>query len=90
MLVSFVQIRILEVILQNDMCRKDLVEKLKKPRTTIFDNLNILRKNGYLNSYNKKIDDCRGRPYTYWCITKKGIDFYNELKNKDFINYKSG
>ncbi len=45
--------------------RKDLVEELKTPRTTIYDNLVKLQKRRLIEKFSRN-DGKRGRPLVFW------------------------
>jgi predicted transcriptional regulator len=49
------------------LTRKELVRKLERPRTTIFDNLTKLQEQGLVKKYSRN-NGKRGRPYVYWKI----------------------
>jgi len=52
--------------------RKDLVQELNRPRSTIYDNLNQLHKEDKVESFRKKTNGKRGAPYTFWRIKENG------------------
>ena len=56
---------IIELWKNGPMNRKQLVSNLKKPRTTIFDNLITLQKNNIVSKYARN-NNKRGRPVIYW------------------------
>jgi len=56
---------IIELLKNGPMNRKELVHSLKKPRTTIFDNLNTLQKSNVVSKFAKHNGD-HGRPYVFW------------------------
>ena len=51
------------------LTRNDLVTKLEKPRTTIYNNLEKLEIKKIIKRY-KKHNGFRGRPLTLWFIPK--------------------
>ena len=74
----------------NRMTRDELLEKLNKPRTTIYDNLKRMTERGIVENeseeqyamfkeYNK-----RGRPKVYWRLTQTFItDMESVLDGKN-------
>jgi len=56
---------VIELFKNGSMNRKQLVNSLKKPRTTIFDNLNRLQKRNIVSKFPKNTGD-RGRPEIFW------------------------
>jgi len=56
---------IIELSKNGPMNRKQLVSSLKKPRTTIFDNLNRLQKRNIVSKFAKNNGD-KGRPQIFW------------------------
>lgn len=52
------------------MTRSELVEKLSKPRTTIYDNLRSLEKRDIVKR-EKRRNGKRGRPKTVWKLTNE-------------------
>ena len=55
------------------MMRKDIVSELKIPRTTVFDNLNRLKKNGIVEIIEEE-RHIRGRPRIYWKLVAEVND----------------
>ncbi len=51
------------------LTRKDIVNHLKTPRTTIYDNLNKLQKRRVVEKYSRN-NGKRGRPNVYWRLIK--------------------
>jgi predicted ArsR family transcriptional regulator len=51
------------------LTRKELVNQLNTPRTTIYDNLVKLQKREKVKKYSRN-NGKRGRPKTYWDIKK--------------------
>ena len=56
---------IMELLENGPMNRKQLVNSLGKPRTTIFDNLNRLQKSNVVSKFAKNNGD-HGRPQVFW------------------------
>jgi len=58
--------------LKNDgpLTRKQLVNELKTPRTTIYDNLVKLQKQKAVEKFSRN-NGKRGRPRVYWKISNK-------------------
>ncbi|MBY9005770.1 MAG: hypothetical protein KGD63_03345 [Candidatus Lokiarchaeota archaeon] len=50
------------------LTRRDLVKRLNKPRTTIFDNLIILLKRKIVEKFTRN-DGKIGRPNVYWKLS---------------------
>lgn len=57
--------------------RKQIVDALNYPRTTIYDNLLILKKLNIVNDYSDKHGEW-GRPYIIWFITQYGLKYITE------------
>ncbi|NLJ20818.1 MAG: helix-turn-helix transcriptional regulator [Bacteroidales bacterium] len=53
------------------LTRGELVEKLNKPRTTIYDNLAVLMKHDIVKTFSKKANG-RGRPIVYFHLNLGG------------------
>ena len=51
------------------LTRRELVKRLNKPRTTIFDNLIILQKRKIVENYTRNSGKI-GRPKVYWKLSK--------------------
>lgn len=51
------------------LTRKEIVNQLKTPRTTIYDNLNKLQKRKVVEKYSRN-NGKRGRPNVYWKLKK--------------------
>lgn len=62
------------------LTRHELVEKLKKPRTTIYDNLLKLQNKKLVEKFSINNQE-RGRPIVLWYNSKKYI--LNQIKNGD-------
>ena len=66
---SEIQEKILEKLKKKDYTRKELMDSLHIAWTTLFDNLDKLRKLKYVIDYTVNINT-RGRPKTYWKLIK--------------------
>lgn len=65
-LLSPTQIKIIKELRQdNALTRKEFVDRLNTPRTTIFDNLLKLQKRRIVEKFIKN-NGTHGRPHTYW------------------------
>ena len=53
------------------LTRGQLVEKLNKPRTTIYDNLAVLMKHNIVKTFSKKIINGRGRPIVFFEVIRR-------------------
>lgn len=53
-----------------EMSRKQLRVAIPLPRTTMYDNLDVMEKAGYLK-FEIKSNGQKGRPITYWSVVKK-------------------
>lgn len=62
---------IIELFRNGSMNREQLVNSLKKPRTTIFDNLNRLQKRNIVSKFAKN-NGVRGRPQIFWKLNNIG------------------
>lgn len=51
--------------LSNPMTRQELVEALNRPRTTIYDNLNVLMNQNKVTKFSRQVNP-RGRPFVYF------------------------
>lgn len=68
-----IQNRLIEVLRnKGPLTRKALVEELKVPRTTIYDNLLKLQKRKLIEKF-RDCNGARGRPLVYWKIKKRGL-----------------
>lgn len=56
------------------LTRKELVDILDKPRTTIYDNLHKLEKLGFVVRSKAKNTGRSGAPQVYWEFTKEKVD----------------
>ena len=62
-----IQLAIIETLAEaGPMPRRDLVQRLNIPRTTIYDNLSKLQKKQIVEKYDKKLDHKPGRPVRFW------------------------
>jgi predicted ArsR family transcriptional regulator len=61
------------------MHREELVEEIKEPRSTIYDNLHSLEKQGLVIKCDASNGE-RGRPQRYWDITEKGKEVFKRCK----------
>lgn len=50
------------------LTRKQMVEMLITPRTTIYDNLVKLEKKKYVEKFSRKENNTKGRALVYWKI----------------------
>ena len=64
---SPLQCIIIDILKQDSMTRKDLVKELKTPRTTIYDNLNILEKKNIVQKSTRNTGQV-GRPKILWSL----------------------
>lgn len=51
--------------------REDLVNELKRARSTIYDNLMKLKRKGLIEVESRKLPGVKGRPKTYWKISNE-------------------
>lgn len=56
---------IIELYKNGPLTRRDLVKKLNKARTTIFDNLSKLQSNNIVSKFARNNGE-RGRPQIFW------------------------
>lgn len=54
--------------------RREIVKELKRPRSTIYDNLVKLEKKGFVKRY-KQHNGKVGRPIKVWKLTEEGKEF---------------
>lgn len=64
---SILQCVIIDVLKRGSMTRKEMVRELKIPRTTIYDNLNVLEKIKIVKKSTKNTGQI-GRPEIYWSL----------------------
>ena len=63
---SQIQFNLLKILESSGpLTRNDIVEKLKKPRTTVYDNLRKLERRKIVEKYPHRNGNC-GRPEIYW------------------------
>ncbi|MFX1303298.1 MAG: MarR family transcriptional regulator [Promethearchaeota archaeon] len=63
---SPIQYNLIQILKETGpVTRKDLVEELKTPRTTIYDNLVKLQKRRLIEKFSRN-DGKRGRPLVFW------------------------
>lgn len=61
--------------------RKDIVLAIDKPRTTIYDNLKLLKDLNIVDNTTIKLNKTKGRPITLWYLSKDMKDL-SEMFNK--------
>jgi len=66
-ILSILQCVIIDVLKRGSMTRKEMVRELKIPRTTIYDNLNVLEKIKIVKKSTKNTGQI-GRPEIYWSL----------------------
>ncbi|MHA1147442.1 MAG: hypothetical protein ACTSR8_04290 [Promethearchaeota archaeon] len=66
---SLTQLNILNILKLGPLSRKDLVNVLCIPRTTIYDNFEKRMKEGLIINFNKN-NGKRGRPIRFWQLKK--------------------
>ena len=84
-----IQTRIFEELYcNNSLTRSELVVKMNKPRTTIYDNLKILEEKKLIERYSE--NNGKGRPLTVWHILRSPICelLKKNEKKHDFIQNK--
>lgn len=69
-----------ELAFGKPLTRSNLVEILKTPRTTIYDNLVQLQKEKLVMKFSRNTG-IRGRPYIFWYIPKNILKQIQERKN---------
>ena len=67
---SSLQREIIHALNDGPMRRRRLVKKLERPRSTIYDNLVILKRSGIVEKYSKKTNHERGAPYVFWRLVE--------------------
>ena len=84
-----IKMRILKVLLKDSMLtRYELTDKLKIPRSTLYDNLQNLLEKNFINRikvHSKRV----GRPRVKWYINKEMIKIIKEkgfFSDNKFIN----
>lgn len=63
--------------------RKDIVKGINIPRTTIYDNLMILKRLKIVDSVAVKLSEGKGRSYTLWYLTSEMREITNILGKLD-------
>jgi len=63
--------RILNELKSGSLTRSELVARLKVKRTTVYDYLNALEKQGFVTFETRKLPKGPGRPRTFWILTDK-------------------
>jgi predicted ArsR family transcriptional regulator len=66
------------------LTRKEIVQLTNIPRTTVFDTLVRLERDELVSSDTRKDTPGKGRPKTYWKITRTGIN--NVLPSMQYEN----
>jgi len=61
-----IQLAIIDALRTGPKLRRELVQKLNIPRTTVYDNLSKLQKKQIVEKYDKKLDHKPGRPVRFW------------------------
>lgn len=77
-LFSETMIKIIDKLKERDYTRKELVDLLNIPRTTLYDNLYILKKRKLVRNYTKN-RNIRSRPLTFWSLDKEKLKELMEL-----------
>lgn len=67
---------------QQGLIRGDLVKLVDAPRTTIWDHIQKWKPKGLIYEYTRPHGG-RSRPYTFFALTKKGIQFAKELQTEN-------
>lgn len=81
------QVELLEALSDGiPLTRSDFVEELKKPRTTIYDNLEKLENKKLVEKFSK--NNGKGRPLTLWHLSRNPLLklLKRNRKRPDFIN----
>ena len=61
---------LLEIIHSKDSHRDQIIEIVKRSRTTVYERLDKLMRRNVLDKYKKKGLHRRGRPFVYWTLQK--------------------
>lgn len=78
------EVKLLKCLKSGAKNRENLVDELKRARTTIYDNLMKLKRKGLIEARSRKIPSVRGRPKTYWSIINDdAVKIYMSRTRKD-------
>lgn len=53
------------------MTREELIQKINIPWTTMYDNLEVLERSGYITSTPAESNGKKGRPPTMWSVIRR-------------------
>jgi len=79
-----IQQSILDCITKHEsITRKELVSKLNRARTTIFNNLFKLQKKGLITKFSRSKDPRKGgSPYIFWCLIDYPLIEYHKEQHR--------
>lgn len=75
---------IFKAIGEKALNRASLCEITCAPRTTLFDNLAFMEREGWVSRYSVPTHQ-KGRPMVYWYLTPKGLEFFRKYGNGKYF-----